>query len=449
LKTKKKKVLKSRIRSTARAKKTPIKRRGSLKRPLHKRIALHPANVLLLLCVGVLLGGVTFHSFADSYTINAIVPASIPSAPAIITSPADQSHFTTSSITVSGTCPENSYVDLSDNNVFSGSAICGATQTTFAIDTDVALGSNVLSAQVYNVTNQPGPTSSPITVFLDNPVQPPAPTPASTPTTLQVTSQDNTAYSNGITTVVSPYVTERGTAPPYSYVVVTFHSGTLTCATYADAHGNWSCTLDQPLPPGIHAVDITARTPQGQLLIFPAFYIRVSAAIEPLQPAHQAAAPFFIGTDYSYTPRISGKSFSLAFTLDGGVAPYALSISWGDGSQSTIVRSNSDTFSVSHTYTLPSATQQTYLVKVQAADSTGASAFLEIAEVVHGNGWYPGIPLTTDSGGGSSPLSDIHQWLWLLWPAYGVTMLMVLSFWLGERQEYDKIFHRPIRRRHA
>jgi hypothetical protein len=408
-------------------------------------------SVLLLLCVGVLLIGMTLHSFADSYTVNAVVPAPLPTSPAVITSPVDQSHFTSTPITISGTCPQNTYVDLLDNNIFSGSAICNSNQTTFEINTNIFLGSNSLVAQDYNITNQPGPTSAPITVFLDNPVQPVAPIPTTPPITLQVTSQDGIPYSSGVTTKVSPYVTERGTAPPGSRVAINFNSASLTCITYADSNGNWSCTLDQALPIGINTVNVMATTPNGQILTLPAFYIRVSGAVQPLQPTKVSTLPFFISSSYEYKPRISGQAFSIVFSLSGGVAPYAMTINWGDGSQSTIVRSNGSSFSLSHTYNLPTnLLQQTYLIKAQAVDSKGSTAFLQIAEIVHGKNWYPGAALTTNSGSSSnSSLPGLKQLLWLLWPTYGVVILMVLSFWLGERQEYYSLSNRRRHLKHA
>lgn len=443
----KKKAPKARVRSSA--KKVPAKRRVSRKpRPLHKRLALHPVSVLFLLCLGVLLWGITFHSSADSYTVNAIVPAPVPPTPAVITSPVDQTHFTTTPVAVKGTCPENTYVNLSRNGVFSGSAICGPGQTTFEIDTDLSLGSNVLLPQVYNVTDQPGPASTPITVFLDSPPVPPPPVPPSPPTTLQVTSNDDSAFHKGSAPEVSPYVTIRGTAPPYSHIVITIHSDPIICITNADANGNWSCTLAQPLSPGEHTVNVVATTPQGQVLVFPGYQIVVSAALKPLQSVH--LAPFLVTADFKYKPRISGQSFDLVMGLSGGTGPYAVTIHWGDGTQSTFARGDGSDFSAPHTYKLSRRNQQTYLVKIEAVDSTGRTAYLQVAELVHAQGSTIGLPVIGDIGANTPPLSQLKQGLWLVWPAYAVASLMVLSFWLGERQEYYNLFrHRHIRHRRA
>ena len=110
--------------------------------------------MLLLLCIGVLLVGLAYRASGDSYTVTASVLAPLPTNPATINSPVDQTHFTATPITVTGSCPENSYVELADNGNYSGTAICGSGQTTYAMQTNLSFGSNVLVPQVFNVTNQ-------------------------------------------------------------------------------------------------------------------------------------------------------------------------------------------------------------------------------------------------------------------------------------------------------
>lgn len=143
-------------------------------RPLHKKLLLHPVNILILLCAGVLLIGATFQSHAADLDISATVPAPLPTGPALITSPSDQSHFTDPTLTVIGTCPNDSYVKLYNNDRFSGVSQCNG--GTFSIQTSLTLGANLLQAKVFNITDNEGPASSPITVYYNPPVtpQPPA-----------------------------------------------------------------------------------------------------------------------------------------------------------------------------------------------------------------------------------------------------------------------------------
>jgi hypothetical protein len=141
---------------------------------LHKRIILHPISIFFLLCVGVAMAGVTFHGFADSFTVNAKVSASLPTSPATITSPTDQAHVSKQAITVSGTCPANTYVKLYRQAVFSGMQVCGSSDSVYSIDIVLQTGANELYARIFNQTDDEGPRSAAVTVWYDVPVQPPA-----------------------------------------------------------------------------------------------------------------------------------------------------------------------------------------------------------------------------------------------------------------------------------
>lgn len=161
-------------------------------RPIHKRIMLHPAMGMTLLIVGVLITGWTLHSSADSYSITAKVAAPPLTEGAVITSPSDGASFTAVPITVSGTCPSNSYVTLTRNGAFSGSAAC-ATGGTFDIQTSLSAGSNTLLAQDYNITDDPGPATLPITVTYTPPPPPVQPPSSSTTTSPSVPTQTTTS----------------------------------------------------------------------------------------------------------------------------------------------------------------------------------------------------------------------------------------------------------------
>jgi hypothetical protein len=410
-------------------------------RPLHARIFVHPTTAWLLLCIGVLLAGLTFRVYSDSYTVTAEVPAPIPPAATII-SPADQTHFTTNPVTVSGDCTANTYVELLDNNTISGVANCGNGQTIYSLSIDLVYGSNVLVAQVYNITNQAGPPSSSITLWLDHSITPPpTSTTSTTPAILAVISQDNVPFKPGVIAHVSPYVTERGIAPPNALVTITFHSPSIPCRTYANASGVWSCTLDQPLANGYHVVYVSAVTPSGELLTLPSFQIYVTAQVAPLQPS-TPAGPFLITTNYIYRVLASGQIFTLPLIIENGTAPYAVTVVWGDGTTSTIARSTTGTFSALHVYRLTDARQRLYTVKVQASDSTGTTDILQLPEIVRNNNFTLPIigPVKTNN------LLDVLTRFF--WPVYLVLILMAISFWLGEREEYYIILKRRHNSRH-
>ena len=122
--------------------------------------------------IALLVVGFTSSVRAESYEVFARVDAPLPTSPAVITSPTDQQHVTTSPITITGTCGDATYVSLFRNDIFVGAGACDS--GSFSIQTDLIEGANQLQARVYNSTDNEGPLGPIITVYYDRP------TPAST-----------------------------------------------------------------------------------------------------------------------------------------------------------------------------------------------------------------------------------------------------------------------------
>jgi hypothetical protein len=133
-------------------------------RPLHKRIMLHPFSVFLVLCMLVFVSDWTFRVAADSYTITAQILAPALTEGAIITSLTNNETVTSAPITISGICPDNSYVNLYINNLFNGADYC--TNQVFTIQTQLYPGLNNITAKDFNVTNGQGPSTPGFNVTL-------------------------------------------------------------------------------------------------------------------------------------------------------------------------------------------------------------------------------------------------------------------------------------------
>jgi hypothetical protein len=216
----------------------------------------------------------------------------------------------------------------------------------------------------------------------------------------------------------------------------------------------------------MHVVSVSAVTPSGAVLNFPNYNIRVSSSLKPLHPIGDSSQPFLIKSDYQYQVYTYGQNASLTLSLSGGTSPYAISVSWGDGSQSTVARKDQSAFVVSHAYKPLGSQLEDYAIKIQAVDNNGAKAFLQLTAVVR-SGQLGALPSqcvasapatssystqasSTSCGNTvSSLLSRAKDWIWVVWPTYAVVVLMVFSFWLGERQELFIILHKkqPKRRR--
>src|SRR5438105_4209568 len=86
---------------------------------------------------------------AGSVGLTGQVPGKPPSQGANITSPPDGKHFITSPITVSGSCPTQTLVEIYKNDIFAGSTPC-SDSGGFSINVDLLFGQNTLTAQVYD-----------------------------------------------------------------------------------------------------------------------------------------------------------------------------------------------------------------------------------------------------------------------------------------------------------
>jgi hypothetical protein len=155
------------------------KRKTAKKRPVKNRKKLlfipYPLVIFLMLCVGVYLIAWTFNAHADDIVVKAIIKGKPITDPAVITSPAEGTHFIAVPITVDGTCPANAaYVEIFRNGVMGGSAICSGT-STFELQMDLFAGPNKLEAHVFNITDDEGPVSAPINVIYDVPPAPSQP----------------------------------------------------------------------------------------------------------------------------------------------------------------------------------------------------------------------------------------------------------------------------------
>lgn len=330
---------------------------------------------MVVLCVGVLMGGLSQVSSAappNDIAVTASIIGPAPTTPATIDSPADGSRFTAKPITVSGSCPANTYVELIRNGIASGIAICQA-DLTYTILTDLFVGANALQSQVYNTTDVLGPISSTVTVYYDPPVPSQPPVQPGTPTTGQPTTGQPQPTSGGTT------------APP--------------------------------------------RTSQpNQTLSVP---------------------PLVLQTEFNYTGHFVGNPAEFKFTISGGRAPYAISIDWGDGTTKLLTVEQAGEFKVEHVYKNPGGFSGSYKITVSAADAAGNETILQTLTLIADKPVADGIGSIGNDGGGLGilPRFDRDFVVGLIWSVYMLVVLMVLSFWLGERHEYH-VLKANMRRSH-
>lgn len=103
---------------------------------------------------------------AGSVGLSGIMPGKPPTEAATIDTPTNGQRFSTSPVTVSGSCPENTLVEIFKNDIFAGSTVC-TDKGRYTLEVDLLIGQNILIARVYDALNQAGPDSNIVTVYYD------------------------------------------------------------------------------------------------------------------------------------------------------------------------------------------------------------------------------------------------------------------------------------------
>jgi hypothetical protein len=329
---------------------------------LPRHTTSYPVLIMMLLCVGVFLGSwthmvtaVTF-SKSDSYTVNARVPGPAPTVAATIDSPKDGEKFTSTPISVSGTCPTDTYVVLYRNNFMSGVALCDALGK-YHLTSDLFVGRNDLKATVFNFTDVAGPDSDIVTVYYN----PPAP----------VTNPEPSGSGGGSTS----------------------------------------------------------------------------------KPSSPNAKPLLLKSDFSFQGYYIGSEIAWQLIIEGGDAPYAVAVDWGDGTRGLVSRSAAGSFVFKHTYKKSGGYHGSYVPIFTATDANGQETSLQLLAVVT-NRPSPQPAATTGGGNTLSGLASIGgenvaRFLKYIWPSYAIVVLMLISFWLGERREYQYLRPQLRKRHHA
>jgi hypothetical protein len=163
-----------------------------------------------------------------------------------------------------------------------------------------------------------------------------------------------------------------------------------------------------------------------------------------------AAPTLLLTSNYQYQTSPVTSDFTWEVDVQGGNPPYQVNIAWGDGTTSNLVFNTDPIFKIKHHY----AAQGYYAIKVKAVDKTGIVRFIQLAaRIVRPNTTGN---LSTTNTNYSLPIinhkatvkifSASKSWLWLAWPSFVIVLIMLISFWLGERQEVHKLYKK---RRHA
>ena len=125
-----------------------------------------------------------------------------------------------------------------------------------------------------------------------------------------------------------------------------------------------------------------------------------------------------------------GEQLVWPITINGGVAPYAVSVDWGDGKGSTLYsESFAGTFNVQHVYDHGGI----YVVIIRATDKNGQTAYLQLVGQANG-----AVAQSGASSGNFAVLATTQTKVsWL--PLIIAVPLILLAFWLGRRYELTEL----------
>lgn len=156
----------------------------------------------------------------------------------------------------------------------------------------------------------------------------------------------------------------------------------------------------------------------------------------------------FIQNFASFSPRLSITSsyakrganpnrdplLSWPITISGGVAPYAISIDWGDKSAPDLIsRKTAGDLTPQHNYTQSGI----YNVIMKATDSSGETAFLQVVAIAYGP-----IQQSANNGqaSGTTGSSALPLVFWIALAM--IPIILISSFWLGKKHQLQTIRRR-------
>ncbi|MDB5169559.1 MAG: hypothetical protein JWO41_915 [Candidatus Saccharibacteria bacterium] len=161
--------------------------------------------------------------------------------------------------------------------------------------------------------------------------------------------------------------------------------------------------------------------------------VRLAAAAKALGTN---GVSFYITADQTYQAAKAGEPLNWNFTINGGQAPYAVSVDWGDGKTDLFSRTAAGTYALSHSYKFASPTGH-YTAVVRATDQTGQTVYLQLVAIVRGQ--VPTLATTTSSSSSQGPSSATMTQV--AWVTFGAAGLSLFGFWLGELREARLLGH--------
>ena len=154
----------------------------------------------------------------------------------------------------------------------------------------------------------------------------------------------------------------------------------------------------------------------------------------------------FIDSELLYRGYFVGQEIVVPVEIGGDQPAYGFNVDWGDGTNDVSSINEPKTFDTKHTYSKPGNEENSsYTIVHKASDTQGGKAYHEIVIIVSD---YKSTVTTTTTDTDADALSfweNLYKQVLVMWPVYITTSLMLGSFWLGQWQGYNSLWHRLFR----
>jgi hypothetical protein len=248
-----------------------------------------------------------------------------------------------------------------------------------------------------------------------------------------------------------------GTCSP-GLIVEAYRNGVFAGSDVCSGQGGFSFTIT--LVEGPNELKIRSKDGQNQYAPDSATTIIYYSAPMPASqkraqsgsaasPSSPAGLPFLIYTEAVQRGIALSDNLGLRYEINGGNAPYAVSINWDDKSPDSLYsQKNEGNFKAEHRYERAGQ----YSISIKGSDEAGHEAFIQTIAVVQAVTTPASSGAVTSQNGcasdsreprcsTSSPLVQIVE---KMWPAFAAASVMTFSFWAGEKVVYIRLKHRPI-----
>jgi hypothetical protein len=234
-----------------------------------------------------------------------------------------------------------------------------------------------------------------------------------------------TSPTNGQAFQVNP-ITVSGTCPDRTLIKV-FKNGILAGGVICGQNGRFTLQLDLLVGKN----DLTAVAYNANDLAGPDAP-PVSVTLNVPAGGLGFSSELLIQSTNFYRGADPGQEVAWPIELIGGQSPYAVNFDWGDGTSDLVTRIAPGPFNLKHTYKKASNNYlSAYPLIIRATDAAGHTAYLQLTTIVS-------QPNTGSNNLTKASANPATNWV-LAWPIWAMLVLMVISFWLGERREKVKL----------